>query len=537
MKNIVVLGIILLLALTLRLYNLDKNDLWYDETFNVLHEWGLDRLPSFNKLLDGDFLIKNQDYLKFYTHGFVFYWQKFFGKSEFVLRLSSVIFALLSIAFLYLFVREIFGVKTAYLTSFLLAISPFSVYYSQELTPYSAISLLTLFATYSFLKILKTSEKKYFLIYVISNILNIYLHYLTFFVLLSFLLFFIFKLKEYKYLLKKIFVIHIIILIFLIPMALSIYPNLKLLLQHTIDPDFSEFPIWRERIPFKILAFTFKNFSIGYNLDYFSILGKFAFVLYFILFLIGVYKNIGRLELRLFLVCFLFPIFLLFFVSQFKVCYVDRYFFSVFPFYLVIVGLGIKALTKRVLLVSIVLIIMSLNLFGLKNYYLYSLPRDHMQHIGVVGRQHTRGIAEVISKEYKKGDRILHTCRNTVFPLKFYIKYFSSNEDLNLEVDRGTVIFIPTFLKNKSLFNFDYNMLHPYSFSFTEYKPIKELERNDRIWLVFSSWYFMDLNMKEYEVVKIIKNNFKEDKTEEFEGVKLYLFTKITKKEVNKYNK
>ncbi|MFZ2603234.1 MAG: hypothetical protein WAX79_04445 [Candidatus Omnitrophota bacterium] len=92
MKHITVFGLILLLALALRLYNLDTYNLGYDEATTVLDERGLDKLPSFDKLLDTDFLVQNNDYLILYSHGFVYYWQKLFGKSEMAIRLSTVIF-------------------------------------------------------------------------------------------------------------------------------------------------------------------------------------------------------------------------------------------------------------------------------------------------------------------------------------------------------------------------------------------------------------------------------------------------------------
>jgi hypothetical protein len=43
--------------------------------------------------------------------------------------------------------------------------------------------------------------------------------------------------------------------------------------------------------------------------------------------------------------------------------------------------------------------------------------------------------------KYQSGDTVVHACKNTVFPFKFYIKKNSGNAKLLNEVNRGTVIF------------------------------------------------------------------------------------------------
>lgn len=529
MKKTAVIGFILLIALTLRLYNLNEYSLSYDETITVLDERGLNQLPCPAKLFDENFLIKHYDFLLIYNHGFVYYWQKLFGKSEFTLRLSAVIFSILSIYVLYLLSKKIFGFKTACLVSLLISISPFHIYYSQELRQYTAVSFLTLTAAYSFLMLLKSSEKKFFIIYIITNVLNIYFHYTTLLVLVSFCVFFVFNIKKLGRLLNRVLLTHAIILSLVIPVLLAIYPNVKFALHNPLDPDFCEYPIWAGKVGFQHLLFAFKNFSIGYNKEFISPLSISGAVFYFLLFLIGVLKYRRKSETILFFFCLFIPILSLFFISQVKSCFVDRYFFSVFPFYFLFIALGLSRLNKIIAFISMALII-TLNFLGMKNYYQFSLPKNHMEHVGVPEKEKLKGIAKTLLENYKKGDMIVHTCRNTIFPLKFYIRQLSYNSDLIQEIDRGSIIFKPSFYKDNKLYIYNWEGLYPTLVLPGEFKMVKNYGLGDRLWLIFSNWYFMDSNNKEdyreFEAVKYIRENYEEDKREEFYGAHLYLFIK-----------
>ncbi len=526
-KNFVIVGIILLVALAVRLYALDRYSFWYDEAIFVVEERGLNQIQPISKLLDGEYLLKIQDYLALYNHSIVYYWQKLVGKSEFLLRLSSVIFSLLSIYMFYVLGKHIFNIKIARIAGVLLAISPFHIYYAQELRPYAAVCFFTMLAVYSFLKALDTGKKRYWFIYIFSNILSIYFHYMNLLVLFSFCFFFVFNIKKYKCFLKPFVLVHITIIFLLIPVFLTLYPNIQFFFHNTVYPGMSDFPVWAGKPTLRHLLITFKNFSIGYNIDYNSFGGKLITAFYFFLFLFGIFRVYKKPKEILLLMCLFVPILLLFFISKIKSCYVDRYFFSVFPFYLLGVAIGLSKMNRKVLFIP-VLVITAFNCLALRNYNLNYLPDEYTQHAGVVKRQNIKGLGKFISDNYKIGDRIIHTCRNTVFPLKFYIRQTSSNANLIQEIDRGTVIlFDPDVFKEKELFGIDYKELHPTSFLPQEFKAAHNLEKNSRLWVVFSSWRFKGIDSQEYEVIKRIEENFKEDKIEEFDGAFVYLFTRL----------
>jgi len=519
------LAVILFLGVASRIYRLEAHSLWYDESTSVLERGGLNRLPALNKLFDKDFLIKNRDYLNLYSNSFIYYWQKLFNKTEFGLRLSSVIFSVLSIYLLYLLGKIVFDTRVARLSAFLLAISPLHIYYSQELRPYAAACFFTTLSLYSFFKILNGGGKKYYFLYIIANVLNIYFFCISVIFLLPIFIFLLSKIKQYMQVFKRIIIADALILFFALPVFLTLYPNLQFILSHKIDKAFSEFPIWGgEKVEFRHLIFTFKNFSIGYNVDYFSLIGRLATATYLTAFVWGVitlYKNSGK---RLIILSLLIPILLLFLLSQIKTCYVDRYFFPVLPLYLLVSAAALTRLGTKTLLLTIAMLI-GFGFSGLKNYYSDYLPKDKDQFIGVGQRYDVRGAAKVILRHYQSGDKIMHISKNTVFPLKFYIHRDGSSPDLISEVDKGTVIFMSGSKKENKMLVLNYPGERPRSFLPKEYQPAsRQLAGNNRIWLLFSDFIFPQPDTQGYELVNRISRRFKLIKLDKFDGVFLYLF-------------
>src|SRR3989304_8882110 len=157
---------IILLALFLRIYRLGFYDLWFDEVLCAFQRFDLKNILN-GRILDSNpplyFLI-----LHFFTP------QK---ASEFILRLPSALFGTVTVFVLYGFAKRFFDEKTALISSLLLAISPFHIYYSQEVKMYSLFILLS-FLSISFL-ILSITENKnlWWAGFVTATALTLYTHY------------------------------------------------------------------------------------------------------------------------------------------------------------------------------------------------------------------------------------------------------------------------------------------------------------------------------------------------------------------------
>ncbi len=288
-RAIIILGFVLLAALALRLYALDKFTLWYDEVITVLDYRSLNQLHPLKQIFDRTFIINHHDYLTLYSHGFVYHWAGLLGKSEFALRLSSVIFSVLSIVILYLLGRRFFDTRTAYLSCLLLAFSPWHVYYAQELRPYAAVAFLTLVCVYSLLGIIKNNKKIYWLLYFISSVLNIYCLYTNLLILSALFIFGAYQIKKEKKVLKGILSLHLLILLAVAPLLIILYHNLGAALQGNHIYGLSDLPIWAGSVGWKNLLFTLKNFSIGYNTDYYSFAGILATFASFYFFIKGAF--------------------------------------------------------------------------------------------------------------------------------------------------------------------------------------------------------------------------------------------------------
>ncbi len=153
------IGLILLLALGLRLINLHQS-LWLDEAiqFKAISQFSLTEL--FKIYLPTDF----NPPLSYLVN---FWFSRVFGFSEIALRLPAVIFGVLTVWLIY----KLGGKWPA----LLLATSGLHLYYSQEARMYS---LVTLAVTASFWAL----KERRWLIYILISLAAIYSHYLAIFI-------------------------------------------------------------------------------------------------------------------------------------------------------------------------------------------------------------------------------------------------------------------------------------------------------------------------------------------------------------------
>src|SRR5215217_3352233 len=166
---------ILLVALLLRVFQLDAESLWLDEATSVYrgnHDFvqilGMsipDRTPPLYLLL-------------------LHYWMQLFGDSEFSLRLPSVFFGVFSVAMLYKVGTLLINKRTGLMSAFIMAISAYQIYYSQEARAYTMTILLALISFYFFLKLFEGKDYWTLAGYVISSTTLMYAHYYGLFLVL-----------------------------------------------------------------------------------------------------------------------------------------------------------------------------------------------------------------------------------------------------------------------------------------------------------------------------------------------------------------
>ena len=97
-----------------------------------------------------------------------------FGWSELLLRLPTLAAGILSLAVFPVLVRKIFNCRTTIIFAFLLAISPFLIFYSRTCRPYSMVALLGFSSILALYFWATSGERKYVVIYVVAGVLAVY---------------------------------------------------------------------------------------------------------------------------------------------------------------------------------------------------------------------------------------------------------------------------------------------------------------------------------------------------------------------------
>jgi hypothetical protein len=178
----ILLAGILILGLLLRLYNLSAKSLWIDEIGEVIV--ASENIPL---LLTGvaSHLSPPLDYI-------ILHFLLILGKSDFIVRLPSALFGVGSIAAVYLLGAELYSKKVGLISAFLIAISPYCIWYSQEARMYSLFLFLSILSIYFFFRWLKTDSTVLWAAYLILTTLALYTHYFAFFIIVVQTVFIIF---------------------------------------------------------------------------------------------------------------------------------------------------------------------------------------------------------------------------------------------------------------------------------------------------------------------------------------------------------
>src|SRR5262249_10918737 len=160
------LALIFGVGASLRLYGLEVQSLWHDEglqyyvaTQNSIGEL-FQQTRSFHPPLS--FII---------SHLFLL-----LGQSDFFLRLPSALFGIASLPVLYVLARDLTSKQVAVFAVFVLALSPFHLWYSQEGRMYSQLMFLSLLSSVLLFRALRRSEVSWWIYYILVSAAGMYTH-------------------------------------------------------------------------------------------------------------------------------------------------------------------------------------------------------------------------------------------------------------------------------------------------------------------------------------------------------------------------
>lgn len=173
--------VLILLGFGLRVYRLDYQSMWWDEIMTVARS-GMTIPELIQNLID------SRTHLPLYFL-LLQVWSEI-GRSEFVLRYFSVMCGVLTIPLLYQTGRLLAGHPSGLLAAFLLAISPFHIWYSQEARMYTFLALNALAAHWFLLRLLRQETRRDWLGYTVTMTFTLLSHYLGVLILIAHYVFF-----------------------------------------------------------------------------------------------------------------------------------------------------------------------------------------------------------------------------------------------------------------------------------------------------------------------------------------------------------
>lgn len=192
-RRYLLLLLILLTGFALRLYRLRTDSLWYDETVSAF--LATESVPDLIGHTARD--IHPPGY-----YLLLHFWTLVAGPSEFALAYFSLIFGTLLMPLTYLLTRRLADASTAMWAALLVALSPYHVWYSQEVRMYTVGAALSLIAAYCGLHALaltgpnrpdrfprsvpvRSNSRLLWLGYIISTALGLYTLYYFAFLLIA----------------------------------------------------------------------------------------------------------------------------------------------------------------------------------------------------------------------------------------------------------------------------------------------------------------------------------------------------------------
>lgn len=142
-----VLGVLIVIGIFLRFYQIALNSLWLDEVATLMIS-KTSFLTIWNFMLNGEF------------NPPLFYWIEhvvitFFGTSEMALRFIPAVAGVCTIPIIYYLGKEVMDEKVGLISAFLIVISPWHIVYSQEARAYTLALLFFSLALLYFIKLLK----------------------------------------------------------------------------------------------------------------------------------------------------------------------------------------------------------------------------------------------------------------------------------------------------------------------------------------------------------------------------------------------
>ena len=534
----IVIFVILICALTLRLYGLNKYDLWFDEqgtdTFafkNLAQTASLSGVSRSSIMLDN---MQNDPHSSLY-YLLVYAYSALFGDGK-SLRILSVLFSLLSLGLFYRLSRLFFDQNTSIFALVIMAFNPLHLWYAQEARAYAAACFFTLWLMYVFIQALKTDRLFYWICFPIAGILATGLSYYSglLFMVTGFALCF----RENRRHVKKWALSFLAVVMFFVLTRHLLMSQLS----------FVKEGFW---LPFpsgSVLLFTWKFFSLGYSAT--PVQYQIGLLLFSPLFGYGLYsycrinkKNAIILTLFLFLpiiVTYIFSILI-------RPVYIHRQLIIFSPIFYLFIAKGIGSLRGNRIQISVIVGVVVLMSASLINYYRgYMAPyltRGNI-YLGITFKRNYSDLMVYMGEAFREGDLIVtadipsyrmvssHMTRQykryNYVPSKMFcfLAY-----PLQLQMFDAQYLRVNEVVQTLSLE--EWNHSHVFSFFHGHKVEMDKIRLDDedfkRVWLVSSTWdKGIPFTPNTASVRKYMDREFRKVSSKGRDGIHVELYAKKT---------
>lgn len=410
-KTSAVVIFIAILGTILRLLFIDKAEgLWNDEYIS----WQISAIPLGKNFLSAILAQCHMPvyylYLKFFIH--------FFGNSDLMLRLTSVLTGVVSIFGMYFVGKEFKDNKFGFLCATFTSISSFLIYFSQEVRFYSLLFLLAACALLYTLKLAKEQNLSNTVFYLVFNILIILTHTIGFvFVLFNLVFISVLISKKSEKFKKNIIIGWSVVLL----VALALLPFVyKTFTAQTYSQWWGHFTIAK-------LGFLMTDYFSPFLINIVSSPDKFFynFNLYFAVFamlpaliaFVGIIRALKTKQynvLGLFFVSLAFVIVLIIMAIPGKLVFLTKYSIEIYPTLILLVCFGWSEFDNKIIGKVLIFLFCFINLF-----YIISNPDSAPKIRRNEGHKIVAGLIK--NARLKQGDYILIN----YYPKDRFEKYFN----------------------------------------------------------------------------------------------------------------
>jgi uncharacterized membrane protein len=155
---------------------LDKDGLWYDEVYTVKNAGG----AQYGPLSPGEIYATVRADDPYQAIGYpmaIAAWGAVVGWSEFALRLSSLLFSLLTVALSYRLGKETVSAEVGLFAALIYGLSSFTIFYASELRAFSMTACFSALLIWAYLRLLKRPDKMAKLSFFLAGVALLYVHY------------------------------------------------------------------------------------------------------------------------------------------------------------------------------------------------------------------------------------------------------------------------------------------------------------------------------------------------------------------------